>query len=127
MTDVGDLSILDIDSTTLQSLTVTLTNRPDSALESLQANTAGLTGSYDSATGIFAVSGTAPVATYEQILESFTYENLSLTPDLTTRVVEVTVNDGTDSSVVATSFIDIVPDQVTVSYTHLTLPTNREV
>ena len=113
ISDVGDISISDIDHTILQSLTVTLTNRPDGTLESLAAVTGSLSGSYDPANGSFVVSGAAPVATYEQVLQSFTYENLSLIPDLTTRTIEVTVNDGIDSSLIATSLIEIVPDLVT--------------
>ena len=117
VTDIGDLSILDIDNTILQSLTVTLTNRPDGVSESLAAATAGLSGSYDPANGSFVVSGAAPVTTYEQVLQSFTYENLSLIPDQTTRTIEVTVNDGIDSSLVATSLIEIVPDLITPTLT----------
>ena len=60
ISDAGDISISDIDHTILQSLTVTLTNRPDGTLESLAAVTGSLSGSYDPANGSFVASGCQP-------------------------------------------------------------------
>ncbi|MGB5339073.1 MAG: hypothetical protein WBO06_08270, partial [Gammaproteobacteria bacterium] len=61
----------DPDDTKLESLTVTLTNRPDGAFETLTADTSG-TGivltAYNPATGELVLSGSRIIAEYEQVL-----------------------------------------------------------
>jgi Ca2+-binding RTX toxin-like protein len=98
-------TILDVDSANLTSLTATLTARPDGdAVESLALNAAaaaaaaGLTVSYDAATGVLSITGSASTATYQTILAGIQYNNSSDTPDTTPRTVTVVVNDGTDAS-----------------------------
>ena len=98
-------TILDVDSANLTSLTATLTARPDGdAVESLALNAAaavvaaGLTVSYDAATGVLSITGSASTATYQTILAGIQYNNSSDTPDTTPRTVTVAVNDGTDAS-----------------------------
>ncbi|MDR4989229.1 MAG: DUF2341 domain-containing protein, partial [Bacteroidales bacterium] len=56
---------------------------------------AGISGSWDSGTGILSLSGTASVAAYQQALRLVTYENTSANPVFDVRTVSFTVNDGT--------------------------------
>ncbi len=61
-------------------------------------NQNGIAGSYNAATGILALTGTASVADYQTALRSIEYENTSLNPNESMRIVSITVNDGTSSS-----------------------------
>ena len=90
-----DLS--DVDDTNLESATITLTNHPDGASESLAVTTTGTSitpGSYNSGTGVLTLSGTDTKAHYQTVIRSLKYNNSSNTPDTTDRVVNVKVNDG---------------------------------
>jgi hypothetical protein len=90
-----DLS--DVDDTNLESATITLTNHPDGASESLAVTTAGTSitaGSYNSSTGVLTLSGHDTKAHYQQVIRSLKYDNSSNTPDTSDRVVNVKVNDG---------------------------------
>ncbi|HIJ79373.1 MAG: hypothetical protein OEY01_10465, partial [Desulfobulbaceae bacterium] len=58
------------------------------------SNTANITGSWDSATGILTLTGTDTVANYQAALRSVTYQNLSDNPSTGSRTVSFQVNDG---------------------------------
>ncbi|MDQ3933344.1 MAG: Ig-like domain-containing protein [Actinomycetota bacterium] len=107
----SDADLSDADDTDLVSMTVTLTNRPDGAAESLSADVTGtsvVNGGYNSGTGVLTLSGTAPLTEYETVLRTVKYNNTSNTPDTTDRVVEFKVNDGQDDSNTATSNVGVV-------------------
>ena len=96
----ADASVSDVDSANLTSLTVTITNLLDGANEVLAANTGGtsITASYNSGTGVLTLSGADTVANYQQVLRTVTYDNSSLNPTTTARVMTFVANDGTDPS-----------------------------
>src|SRR5204862_2287 len=93
----ADAAISDVDSATLQSLTVSITNLQDGANEILAANTAGtaITAAYDSATGVLTLSGGDTLAHYQQVLRTLTYNNTSENLSTTARSISFTANDGT--------------------------------
>ncbi|MCU1376745.1 MAG: hypothetical protein JWO68_4031, partial [Actinomycetia bacterium] len=109
-------TISDVDSATLQSMTVTLTARPngDSA-ETLSLNlaattaltNAGLSFGYNAATGVLSITGSALVAVYQTVLKGVVYNNTSDAPITSDRSVTVVVNDGADNSVVHTATIQV--------------------
>ncbi len=105
-----DATISDADSSTLQSMTVTITNRLDGALETLAANTTGtsITASYNSGTGQLTLSGNDSVANYQSVLRSVTYNNSSESPNTTSRLISVQAADAFVSSNPATATISIV-------------------
>ena len=105
----SDASLVDIDSASLASLTVTLTNALDGTAEILSADTTGtlISASYDTGTGILTLSGSDSVANYEAVLRTVTYDNASSDPDTTSRVVTFRASDGVDSSIVATTTVSI--------------------
>jgi len=104
-----DASLTDVDSATLQSLTVTITNLLDGAAEGLSAVTGGtsISAGYDSGTGILTLSGADTVANYEQVLRTITYDNTSQDPDTTARILTFVANDGTSDSNAGTTTVTI--------------------
>ncbi len=95
-------------SANMTSMTVTLTNHPDGTAEKLAATVSGgLTSSYNAATGVLTVSGTASQAVYQSVLRTLTYQNDSATPNTANRIITVAVSDGTNSSVVRTSTVSV--------------------
>ena len=92
------------DSGKLVSMTVTLTNHPDSSAESLALNGtaqsaatgAGLTvTAYNAVTGVLTISGASAVdaSVFQTILRGIVYNNTSQAPDDDNRTVTVTVKD----------------------------------
>ena len=109
-------TVSDADDTNLQSMTITLTNRPDGSAETLSLSTAaataavGLTvGAYNSTTGQLTISGSATLATYQTILQGILYNNTDQDPDPANRLVTATVSDGTAASTLATTTITVTP------------------
>ena len=105
-----DATLTDADDTQLQSMTVSLTNLLDVGAESLTANTAGtsITASYNPGAGVLTLTNADSLANYQQVLKTITYQNVSDTPNTTTRVITVVGNDGFANSNIATTSIAIV-------------------
>ncbi|KAF0190280.1 MAG: outer membrane adhesin-like protein, partial [Gammaproteobacteria bacterium] len=111
-------TISDVDDTNIESMTITLTNRPSGdANEGLSLNGAattaasgaGLIVGYTSGTGVLLITGSATKAVYESVLQGVQYNNtVTLTMDSTARSVEVVVNDGTANSITNTSTITVI-------------------
>lgn len=107
----GALSIAAGSSSTLAGATISITAgwRAGDTLDFTNQN--GISGSYDSATGVLTLTGTASVAHYEAALESITYGFTPADDDPTagntddSRTVTWTVTDGTASSPGVTSTV----------------------
>jgi hypothetical protein len=100
----------DVDDANLASATVTLTDTPDGAAESLSADTTGTSitaDSYVPGSGLLFLHGTDTKAHYQQVVRTVEYDNSSDTPSTTDRDVTVTVNDGTLDSDVAHKTISV--------------------
>jgi hypothetical protein len=106
-----DLSLSDVDSANLQSAIVMITNLQDPGSEIITFDTTGtsVNGSYDSGTGTLTLTNLASVADYKTVLKTLQYENTSQNPDNTARIIQITVNDGTDDSNPAYSNVTITP------------------
>jgi parallel beta-helix repeat protein len=116
----SDATITDADSSMLQSLTVTLTTRPDGAAEVLTANTAGtpiVASPYNGSTGVLLLSGAATVAQYQQVLRTVTYNSTSEAPTTTARTITFVTNDGTFNSATATTTLTILSANDPPSFT----------
>ena len=112
-----DASVTDVDDTTIESLTVVLTNRPDGdGFESLSATIpggSGITGgTYVPATGTLSFTGSASKASYAALIASIRYDNTTNPPDPADRSITVTANDGDASSATATATVQVVPINV---------------
>jgi hypothetical protein len=107
----GALTVTDPDSGgDLTGATVSITSGLNAADDVLHfTNQNGISGSYDSATGVLTLAGTATVADYQTALDSITFS--SATGSTGTRTLSWTVADGATShntSNTGTSTIDIV-------------------
>ncbi len=99
------ITIADLDNTTLTGASVQISSS-FSAGDTLNfVNQAGITGSYNAATGVLTLSGTASLAAYEAALESVTFSTVSASS--ATRTVSFTVNDGTTSSGADTATVSV--------------------
>jgi hypothetical protein len=112
---IGDIDILinDVDNTSIQSASITLTNPLDGGLEALSINGVLPSGiaasSYNSSTGILSLTGNATLADYQTAITQVRYNNTSLNPTATDRSITVVTNDGTADSNAATTTIAIIP------------------
>jgi hypothetical protein len=104
--DTG-LTVTDGDSANLANATVAITGGFDSTQDTLAfTNQNGITGNYNSGTGVLTLSGSSSVANYQTALRSVTYSNSSDNPTAS-RTVSFTVNDGLVDSNTATKGITI--------------------
>jgi hypothetical protein len=94
----GGVSVTDVDSGTLSSATVTITNLLDAGVETLAAPTllGGATASYAAPT--LTITGVTSLANYQTMLRAVTYNNTSQSPNSTSRTISFTVNDGVANS-----------------------------
>ena len=93
-----DVRVIDGEDPDIQAATIAITNPLDGDEEVLSAMTAGTGVTPEYTDGVLTLSGTATKATYEAILASLTYNNVSQNPTATERVIEVTIDDGIDES-----------------------------
>ncbi|MEH2174168.1 beta strand repeat-containing protein [Nostoc sp.] len=102
------ITVSDLDSSNLASATVRITSGFVSAQDILAfTNQNGITGSYNSTTGVLTLTGSSTVANYQAALRSITYTNNSDNPSLTPRTVSFVVNDGTANSTAVSRNINI--------------------
>jgi gliding motility-associated-like protein len=101
------LAITDVDNTTLTGGTVSFTNNFLNTQDGLVfVNQNGITGSYNSTTGILALTGTTTLGNYATALQSIKYSNSSGAPSQLTRRISFIVNDGVSNSSAFQSFVD---------------------
>ncbi len=104
-------SITDPDNTTMQSATITLTNhQADDVLAVNGALPGGIiASSYNAATGVLTLTGSAPLAAYDTALHQVVFSNSSDNPSSLDRTVTMTVNDGFADSNSVTTTVHVVP------------------
>ena len=126
----GGAAVFDIDST-IQTLTIRISNIQDGADEILAVTSnPNIGSSSSSSTGLLRlfVGENATNDDFRDVVNSLTYENVSATPDTTTREITFVANDGARDSIVATAFVwltgDITaPTAVNLSLIHISEPT----
>ena len=121
-----NFNLSDSNNTTLAGATVTITNLLNGRDESLSVDTnnPNISSSYDVDTdagiGILTLSGTDTIQSYQQVLQSLTYNNTATIRDTADRIVEFEVNDGeahSNTSAIATTTITYsLPDLVATSF-----------
>ncbi|VVN73255.1 hypothetical protein PS687_05686 [Pseudomonas fluorescens] len=122
----GSVAIADVDSTQMQSATITLKNASSgdvlsSSLVAVGGTYKGITvtsvGTDVSGKIVLTLSGTADAATYKTLLESFQYSSTSKYPTLGDRTIDVSVTDNEGgnslSSLAATTTITVKPQVYT--------------
>lgn len=99
----GALTLTDVDNANLTGATVAITGAFSSGQDVLGFTNAGtISGSYNGATGVLTLTGTATVAQYQAALRTVTYDNSSDAPTTTTRTITFTVADASATPVTAT-------------------------
>ena len=109
--DPLDATVTDVDSATLASLTVTITNLLDTGDETLSADVTGtsITANYVAATGVLTLTGPDILANFEAVLRTVRYLNTDDAPDATPRVIHFVANDGAVDGNTAVSTVTVVP------------------
>ncbi|HEX2135460.1 MAG TPA: Ig-like domain-containing protein [Microvirga sp.] len=102
------LSVADVDDTELESARVRITNGFQSGDELIFVDTANITGSYDTGTGVLTLTGTDTLANYQAALRSIQFSTTDDNP-VTSKTLEWTVNDGDTDSAPATKEIAVTP------------------
>ena len=104
------LVLVDVDNLTLASATVSISGFV--AGDTLNfTNQSGISGSYDSSTGVLTLSGSASLVNYQAALRSITFSSSSDNPTnsgaSTSRTITWTANDGTANSTSVTSTVNV--------------------
>ncbi|MDA7512811.1 Ig-like domain-containing protein, partial [Verrucomicrobia bacterium] len=104
----GSLSVADVNDTNLESATITISSGYVSS-EDVLGFTArnGISGSWNSGSGVMSLSGTSSKANYEIALESLTYNNTSENPNASARTITWVINDGYENSSAVTSTVSV--------------------
>ncbi len=103
------LSLVDVDSASMSGATVSITSNLSSGEDELDfTDQSGITGTYDSGTGMLTLAGTSSVANYQAALRSVAYRNSSDDPSTATRTVSFqTTDSSSDASNVATRDVSV--------------------
>jgi hypothetical protein len=112
--DAG-ITVADVDNGTLASATVSITGNFHAGEDVLAFTNDGatmgdITASYNASTGVLTLSsasGTVTLAQWQAALRSVAYTDTAVTPDMATRTVSFTVNDGAADSTVATRTVTV--------------------
>lgn len=93
------LTVTDPDSPQLSGATVVITTNYQSGADGLGfVDQAGITGSFNTATGVLTLTGAASPASYQAALRSVTFVNNSNTPTSATRDITFQVSEGAQTS-----------------------------
>ncbi|MBF6620471.1 MAG: hypothetical protein ITG02_09615, partial [Patulibacter sp.] len=93
------LEVSDVDDTTLVGATVRIAGGFSAGEDELAfAAQAGISGSYDAASGVLSLTGEAPIAAYRAALRSVVFDNDSPNPTADAREVAIVVDDGERTS-----------------------------
>ncbi|MEX0956670.1 MAG: tandem-95 repeat protein [Rhizobiaceae bacterium] len=106
----GTITLTDVDDTDLDGATVTISGNFATGQDVLGfVNQNGITGSYNAATGVLTLTGSATKAQYEAALVSVTYFNTSDNPSGLARTVSYSVTDGDALSNVGSATVNVTP------------------
>jgi hypothetical protein len=102
------ITVADSDDINLETATIAITSgfRYDQDVLSF-TNANGISGSWNAATGILTLTGSATLVYYQQALRSITYANTSEDPSVTPRTISFTINDGSANSSTMSRIIKI--------------------
>ncbi len=105
------ITVSDADDTNLDSAKVYISSGFDASEDVLAfTNQLGITGSYNSSTGVLLLTGSSSVANYQTALRAVTYENTdAVSPSTTSREIIFEVYDWDDMSNTVVRGINIVP------------------
>jgi hypothetical protein len=110
ITVTSTLTASDPDNTSMSGATVSITGTYDKNEDRLIYTTGnGISGSFNTNTGVLSLSGTQPVANYQAQLRTVKYENFATgAPKAGTRFVNFVLRDGSDNSESVTRNISVI-------------------
>ncbi len=103
------LTVADADSTNLAGATATISAGFVTGDTLNFTNQNGISGSWNAATHVLTLSGSATVAQYQAALRSITFSSVSDDPSNVARTISFTASDGALSSTPATSTVNVTP------------------
>jgi len=93
------ITITDSDSVNLSGARIQITGNYSNGPDRLAfLNSAGVTASFDAASGSLILSGVRTLAAYQTMLQSVTFQNISFSPSTAMRTVTFTVTDDSSNS-----------------------------
>lgn len=99
VTVTSSITVNDADNAELQSADISITDNFTLGEDKLDfPDQNGITGNFNSSTGVLTLTGTASVTDYQTALRSVTYENISSDPVEINRTISLSVNDGNSNS-----------------------------
>jgi VCBS repeat-containing protein len=103
----ANLTVSDIDDTQLEGATVRVSSgfQPGDAL--VFVDQLGITGTYNSGTGVLTLTGTASVSDYQTALRDVRYRNLTNDDPSSPKAIEFKANDGNADSAASTKNIAV--------------------
>jgi len=105
----SSVTVSDVDSGIIESASVRIVDVV-SANDSLSfTDQNGISGLYDSASGVLTLTGTASIADYQTALQSVMFTNNNDAPTVAQREVEFQVSDGITQSNTLSRMVDVVP------------------
>ena len=108
-----DAVVTDVDSATLTSATVTLTNNQADDVLAVGSLPSGIIASITG--NVVTLSGPSSVANYQAALQAITFNNTNAAASTTARTFNVTVNDGSLNSNTATTTVNVVTSSVPIA------------
>ena len=102
-----DVSVVDNDSPSLASATVTLTNGDPLGSLTFNGTAPGIINVVGSGTHVITLTGAASAADYQTALRQITFNNTDTNPSTETRVIDIVVNDGAGNSNTAQALIQV--------------------
>jgi hypothetical protein len=104
----SDLTAGDVDDTNIEGGQVRISDGFQAGDELFYVNQAGISGVYDTETGVLTLSGTATEAEYQTALRSIQFRGTDDDP-VESKTVEYVINDGDLDSIAATKLIAVTP------------------
>ncbi|HEX8065925.1 MAG TPA: hypothetical protein VF520_05315 [Thermoleophilaceae bacterium] len=102
----GSLTVADVDDTNLEGGRVRISAGFQSGDDLVFVNQNGISGVYDTGTGVLTLTGTASVADYQEALRSIAFQTTAADPS-TPKTVEFVVGDGELDSAPATKDVEV--------------------
>jgi hypothetical protein len=104
----GGVTVTDQDDTNIEGGQVRISSGFQSGDDLVFVNQNGISGVYNSGTGVLTLTGTSSVANYQTALQSIQFQSTQQQP-VTSKTVEFKVNDGDIDSNLATKEIAVTP------------------
>lgn len=124
-----NLSVVDVDDTTLTSAVVKIINPLNGDAERLTADigaTLNIVKVYDQDTHELRLTGTDSAANYQLVLRTVAYNNILPTPNLADRRIHFVLNDGTAAGEVAVSTVHMLATPISHLYLPVIVPARSD-